>query len=161
MIEKLTPFLIFGASLGSGLIAGLFFAFSAFVMKALYRLPPEQGISAMQSINSTVLNRLFLTVFMGTSLVCIILVILSLLNWQDPNAIYIFTGSLLYLLGSLLVTAVCNVPLNDALANVIATDPESLGQWKDYYSKWTAWNHVRTISSFIALALFVFVLWRM
>ncbi|GIP30884.1 MAG: anthrone oxygenase family protein [Paenibacillus sp.] len=159
MIEKLTPILIFIAVLGSGLIAGLFFAFSAFVMKGLYRLSPQQGISAMQSINNAVLNRLFFTLFMGTSLVCIILVIISILNWQDPNAIYIFTGSLLYLLGSLLVTAVCNVPLNDTLANVIATDPESFGQWKDYYSKWTAWNHVRTISSLISLALFVFVLW--
>lgn len=141
MIEKLTLFLIFATSLGSGLIAGLFFAFSAFVMKALYRLSPEQGISAMQSINRAVLNRLFFTVFMGTSLVCIILVFISLLNWQDPNAIYILAGSLFYLLGSLLVTAVCNVPLNDALANIIATEPESSGLWKVYYFKWTAWNH--------------------
>ncbi|WP_242698336.1 anthrone oxygenase family protein [Bacillus sp. SD088] len=138
----------------------MFFAFSAFVMKALQRLSPEQGISAMQSINSAVLNRLFFTVFMGTSLVCIILVIISLLNWQEPNAIYIFASSLFYLLGSLLVTAVCNVPLNDALANIIATDAESLALWEDYYLKWTAWNHVRTISSLVSLALFVFVLWR-
>lgn len=160
MIENLFPILIFTASLGSGLIAGLFFAFSAFVMKALYRLPPEQGISAMQSINSVVLNRLFFTVFMGTSLVCILLVIISLLNWQEPNAIYIFVGSLFYLLGSLLVTAVYNVPLNDALANVIATDAKSLELWKEYYLKWTSWNHVRTISSLASSALFVFVLWR-
>ncbi|MEI3598635.1 MULTISPECIES: anthrone oxygenase family protein [unclassified Oceanobacillus] len=160
MIENLFPILIFTASLGSGLIAGLFFAFSAFVMKALYRLPPEQGISAMQSINSVVLNRLFFTVFMGTSLVCILLVIISLLNWKEPNAIYIFVGSLFYLLGSLLVTAVYNVPLNNALANVIATDAESLELWKEYYLKWTSWNHVRTISSLASSALFVFVLWR-
>ncbi|WHI59986.1 DUF1772 domain-containing protein [Mammaliicoccus lentus] len=160
MIENRFPILIFTASLGSGLIAGLFFAFSAFVMKALYRLPPEQGISAMQSINSVVLNRLFFTVFMGTSLVCFLLVIISLLNWQEPIAIYIFVGSLFYLLGSLLVTAVYNVPLNDALTNVIATDAESLELWKEYYLKWTSWNHVRTISSLASSALFVFVLWR-
>lgn len=160
MIENRFPILIFTASLGSGLIAGLFFAFSAFVMKALYRLPPEQGISAMQSINSVVLNRLFFTVFMGTSLVCFLLVIISLLNWQEPIAIYIFVGSLFYFLGSLLVTAVYNVPLNDALTNVIATDAESLELWKEYYLKWTSWNHVRTISSLASSALFVFVLWR-
>ncbi|MBT2218520.1 DUF1772 domain-containing protein [Virgibacillus dakarensis] len=161
MIEKLTPFLIFCAALGSGLIAGLFFAFSSFVMNALYRLPPEQGISAMQSINSAVLNRLFLTVFMGTSLVCMVLVFISLFNWKDPNAIYILAGSLLYLLGSLLVTAVCNVPLNDVLAKVMATDAESVGLWKDYHLKWTVWNHVRTMGSFAALTIFVYVLWRM
>lgn len=39
------------AALGCGLVAGVFFAFSSFVMPALKRLPPAQGISAMQSIN--------------------------------------------------------------------------------------------------------------
>jgi hypothetical protein len=40
--------------LGCGLIGGVFFAFSTFVMKALASLPPAQGIAAMQSINVTV-----------------------------------------------------------------------------------------------------------
>jgi uncharacterized membrane protein len=38
-------------ALGCGLVAGVFFAFSSFVMPALKRLPPAQGIAAMQSIN--------------------------------------------------------------------------------------------------------------
>ncbi|WP_010496926.1 hypothetical protein [Paenibacillus elgii] len=53
--------LTYASALGSGLIAGLFFAFSTFVMSALARLPAEQGIAAMQSINVTVLNPLFYT----------------------------------------------------------------------------------------------------
>lgn len=44
------------AALGCALIAGVFFAFSAFVMKALGRLTPAGGITAMQSINVAVLN---------------------------------------------------------------------------------------------------------
>jgi uncharacterized membrane protein len=43
-------------ALGCGLIAGVFFAFSTFVMKALGSLLPAQGIAAMQSINLAVLN---------------------------------------------------------------------------------------------------------
>ena len=39
------------AALGCGLIAGVFFAFSTFVMKALARLPSGEGMAAMQSIN--------------------------------------------------------------------------------------------------------------
>jgi uncharacterized membrane protein len=39
------------AALGCGLNAGVFFAFSSFVMKALARLQPAQGIAAMQSIS--------------------------------------------------------------------------------------------------------------
>ena len=44
------------AAVGSGLMAGLLFAFSNFVMKALTRLPPEQGMAAMQLINVTIIN---------------------------------------------------------------------------------------------------------
>lgn len=40
------------SALGCGLIVGIFFAFSAFVMPALARIPPAQDIAAaMQSIN--------------------------------------------------------------------------------------------------------------
>lgn len=57
----LAPTLI--AALGSGLVAGAFFAFFAFVIKALSRLPPGEGIAAMQSINVAVLNPWFLAAF--------------------------------------------------------------------------------------------------
>ena len=42
MSEKLFVFLTLLAALGSGLIAGVFFAFSSFVMAALGRLPSDQ-----------------------------------------------------------------------------------------------------------------------
>ncbi len=48
--------LTFVAALGCGLVAGVFFAFSTFVMKALGRVPSAAGISVMQSINATVLT---------------------------------------------------------------------------------------------------------
>jgi uncharacterized membrane protein len=155
MIEQFTPYLIFCAALGSGLTAGLFFAFSAFVMSALVRLPAEQGIAAMQSINISVLNRLFLTVFMGTAFISGLLMVISLFNWGNPNAIYLLAGSFLYLIGSFIVTVACNVPLNNALADVDAGDTGSIALWKDYTSKWTAWNHIRTITSFAAMAAFL------
>ena len=55
------------AALGSGLIAGAFFAFSAFVLAALARLPARSGIAAMQSIIVAIKSPLFLTVFFGTA----------------------------------------------------------------------------------------------
>ena len=57
--------LTFLCALGAGLIGGLFFAFSTFVMTALGRLSPASGISAMQSINVAVLNPVFFTAFFG------------------------------------------------------------------------------------------------
>jgi uncharacterized membrane protein len=58
------------SALGSGLMAGFFFAFSVSVMKALSRLPPAQGIAAMQSINVVVINPVFLIAFFGTAAAC-------------------------------------------------------------------------------------------
>jgi uncharacterized membrane protein len=59
------------AALGCGLMAGLFFAFSVSVMKALARLPSAEGIAAMQSINVAIINPVFLAVFFGTAAACI------------------------------------------------------------------------------------------
>ena len=72
-------------------------------MSALKRLPSEGGISAMQSINVNVLNRWFLGVFFGTAAACVLALILSLLRWHEPGAVYLFVGSVLYLAGTLLV----------------------------------------------------------
>ena len=72
MSSPFTPYLLAFtvlAALGSGLVAGLFFGFSTAVMKALARLPPAQGMKAMQDINVVILNPVFLAVFMGTALI--------------------------------------------------------------------------------------------
>ncbi|SVB56547.1 uncharacterized protein METZ01_LOCUS209401 [marine metagenome] len=67
---------------------------------------------------------------------------------------------MLYLVGSLLVTAAFNVPLNNALA---AANPETLDSeplWADYLRKWTAWNHVRTIAAILPKVSFVIAIGR-
>lgn len=138
------------AALGGGLIAGVFFAFSSFVMKALARLPPHEGIAAMQSINVTVINPLFMIAFMGTAAACVLLTISSLLRWHDPGAAYLLVGSILYLGGTLLVTVVFNVPLNEALAAVAPEDSAGVNLWASYLANWTTWNHVRTIAALAA-----------
>jgi uncharacterized membrane protein len=141
------------AALGSGLIAGAFFAFSTFVMKALARLQPPQGIAAMQSINVVVINPWFLGVFVGTAVACLVLAVSSLFVWHQPGAGYLLAGSLLYVAGTFLVTMVCNVPKNDVLAAVDPASAEGARLWTAYLSSWTAWNHVRTAAALAAAAL--------
>jgi uncharacterized membrane protein len=58
MIERSIITLVFIAAIGSGIVGGIFYAFSSFVMPALGRLPPEQGVAAMNSISVTVINPL-------------------------------------------------------------------------------------------------------
>ena len=75
MNDAIIQMLILLSAIGSGLVGGIFFAFSTFIMKALHRLPPAQGIAAMQSINVVVINPLFLAAFFGTAITCAILTI--------------------------------------------------------------------------------------
>ncbi len=134
--------LTFVSALGSSLVAGIFFAFSNFVMKALARVPPAQGIEAMQSINVVVLNRWFFALFFGTAVGCLALAVFSFVRWQRPGTGYLLVGSLLYLIGTILVTIACNVPLNDALAAVDPSSADAGSVWTNYLKTWTAWNHV-------------------
>ncbi|MDP3329696.1 MAG: hypothetical protein Q8S60_15520, partial [Parvibaculum sp.] len=55
------------AALGSGIVAGIFYGFSSFIMGALGKLAPHEGIAAMQSINVVVINPAFFAAFFGTA----------------------------------------------------------------------------------------------
>lgn len=142
----------FVSALGCGLIAGVFFAFSAFVMAALARLPPAHGIAAMQSINQAVINPWFLGAFLGTGAMCALVGVASLFMWHTPGAAYTLVGCLLYLVGTVLVTIVCNVPRNNALATVDPASAEGARLWAGYVISWTACNHVRMASAAAAAA---------
>lgn len=139
-------------ALGCGLVAGAFFAFSAFVMKALARLPAPDGIAAMQSINVTAVTFAFMTALFGTAAACLALVVWAAISGGGwPTALVIASGAL-YLVGTVGVTVVFNVPLNDMLANLPPQGAGSAVRWEEYVTKWTAWNHVRTAASLAAAA---------
>lgn len=152
-VDDLAFVLAFFTSIACGLMGGLFFAFSNFVMQALERLAPEAGISAMQAINRTVLNRIFLTTFLGTTAACALLTLYAFVHWEVPGTFFLLIGSLLYLIGNFGVTLVCNVPRNNVLAKLDASSLESLAYWRTYQEEWTRCNHVRTGTALGASAL--------
>ena len=153
-------FTTFVAALGCGLVAGVFFAFSSFVLPALTRLGPARGIAAMQSINVAVLNPWFLGVMLGAALACVVLAVVSLMGWSAPGARLRFCGSLLYLVGAIGVTRVANVPLNEALAEFSPESAEAAQYWPRFVAEWSAWNHVRGAAALSASALLVLALIR-
>lgn len=148
------------SALGCGLMAGFFFAFSVVIMTALSKLQPPQGITAMQTINVVVINPLFFVGFFGTAAACLFLVILSLLRWHQPDSAYLLIGSLLYIFGTVLVTMIFNVPLNEALAKVEPNSIDGTNLWANYLINWTRWNHVRTLAALIATALLIIAFYR-
>ena len=158
MIEAVVIPLTIATAIGSGLMGGFFFAFSVCVMGALRRLPPAQATTTMQSINVVVLNPMFLGVFLGTAVLCVIALILSWQHWHESGAICLLVGSVLYLVGTLRVTMAFNVPRNNALAPVTRADPNGAQLWTRYVSSWTIWNHVRTAAALAASAAFIIAL---
>jgi uncharacterized membrane protein len=142
--------------IGCALIAGVFFTFSTFVMNALSRLPPAQGIAAMQSINVTAINPLFMTALFGTAAACLFLAVSALSKLPQADAVYLLIGSLLYLVGAIGVTIVFNIPLNDSLAKVVPNSIEGGTLWVRYLANWTFWNHIRTLAALAAAILFTF-----
>lgn len=146
--------LTFVSALGCGLIGGVFFAFSTFVMRGLNQLPAPQGIAAMQSINITVINAWFMVPFFGTAVACIALIVAGLRRWGEPGALLLLLGGALYLVG-MVVTIACNVPRNDALAVVDPNSIEGAAQWERYVPEWTVWNTVRMAASLGAAAALI------
>ncbi len=147
-------------ALGCGLSAGLFFIFSNTIMKALGRIDAAAGIAAMQVINDVILNPTFVVVFMGTAVVSIGWLVSALMGWREHGGVYLILGSVIYLVGCILVTIIFNVPMNNALAAVPPTDPNSVAIWSDYLVRWTLWNHVRTVAAIVATVSFMLALGR-
>jgi uncharacterized membrane protein len=143
---------VFAAAIGAALVSGIFYAFSTFVMRALGRLAPHEGIAAMQSINIVVLNPLFFLAFFGTGMLCAAVVVAALLPGGGVPLAPAVAGGVLYLVGCLGVTIAGNVPLNDRLARVQADDAAAEPLWRSYLVRWTRWNHVRTAASLAAAA---------
>lgn len=152
---SITTFL---AVLGCGVIGGVFFAFSSFVLPALARLPGRAGISAMQSINVVVLNRSFLGVFLGTALLCAALAVDALLHWSAPQSGLRLAGALSFLLGSFWITMALNVPWNHALDGIDPRGADAPRRWLEYVAGWSLWNHVRGVAAVLATALLTLAL---
>jgi uncharacterized membrane protein len=153
--QLLVTGLLWFSAIGCGLLAGLYFAFSTFVMTALSRIDQAAGISAMNAINTAIVQSLFMPFFLGTTLTSLTLAVMAVFRWNEPGTMATVAGGLLYVVGMFVVTMVFNVPLNDALAAVDPANPTGGSIWARYLSDWTAWNHVRTIASTAASALFI------
>lgn len=141
------------SALACGLVAGVFFAFSTFIMRALDRLPGVQGLTAMQQINRTVITPLFMLALVGGAAVCLALAVVGAVRWGTPGSPWLLAGGLTYVIGTFGVTVAANVPLNDRLERIDPRAADAAARWASYSSEWTAWNHLRTLAGLVAAAL--------
>jgi len=155
MRTLLTLGLLWFSAIGCGLLAGVYFAFSTFVMTSLARIAPGAGIAAMNAINVEIVKSLFMPLFLGTTLASAALAVLAVLRWGEPGTMAMVAGGGIYVLGMFVITMIFNVPLNNALAAVDPASAQGADLWARYLRDWTFWNHVRTIASAGACALFI------
>ena len=158
MDNKLVFGITYATAIGAGLMAGLFYMFSIFIMRALDRLPPNEGIAAMQSINKTIVNPLFMLAFMGTAAACAVLGVVALFRLDRPEGKWLLAGSLLYLVGCIMLTGGYHIPRNDKLDTVDPTTAEAARYWATYLKEWTFWNHARSLSAIGATVSFIMAL---
>lgn len=123
---------------GSGLLAGVFFAFSAFVMSGLERLPDADGAAAMRSMNVTAVRPPLMIALFGVSGLCFAIIVWSLTTWSRPGAVWLLAGAILTIVGALGVTIAINIPLNDRLAAGTVA-------WSRFVAGWDPANHARTL----------------
>jgi uncharacterized membrane protein len=99
-------------------------------MAALGRLDQAAGISAMNAINTTIVQSLFILLFVGTTLTSLSLSIMALFPWHERGATAMVAAGVLYLVAMFVVTMVFNVPLNNTLAvvNPANARPERSGR---------------------------------
>lgn len=155
LLDRLVSLSTLVAALGAGLVAGTFFAFSTFIMPALSRLAPAEGVAAMQSINVTVFSRVFMSVFLGTAALALALAVSALAAWHRPGSALQIGGALAYLVGSLGVTVAANVPRNEAIARLAPPSTEAIAMWPRYVAEWTTYNHARALAALASAALLI------
>ena len=139
----------------TGLMAGVFFAFSVSVMLGLDAIEPGRAVAAMQSINDKIQNPVFLLAFAGVPVAAGATGGLLLALGHRGAGVTFLLAAGVYLLGAFLPTIVVNVPMNDTLAAAGTPDDaeHAARLWADYSPRWTAWNSARAVFSTLSLLL--------
>ncbi|MGB7318429.1 MAG: anthrone oxygenase family protein [Planktotalea sp.] len=154
MQRLLTP-MIFLSLLLAGAIFGFFYAWICSTMWGLDTLEPNTAIAAMNAMNISVRNGVFMPAFFGTPVVLLITGAVAFLASQRKVAILILGAGLVYIIGAFIPTASVNVPMNIALEAYSEMLPTAQAQeiWNAYSPRWQFWNTLRTIAASITLML--------
>jgi uncharacterized membrane protein len=158
-LSGLMQTVVTAGAVGAGVIGGVFFTFTAFVLPALRKLPANQGISAMQSINKLAVTPPLMLVLFGTAILSVITASWAVRHWGQPVAPWLLAGGLAYL-AAIVITIVGNIPLNNSLA---VLDPHAAGapaQWASFVTSWTVWNTLRGLAAIAGTAVFIVALAR-
>ena len=142
----------------TGVMAGIYFAFSVFVMKSLAQLPVQEDIRVMNSINKVIVKTAFLPLFFLSSIGHLALIIYAFISDNYAAGLLVPAG-VIYIGGMFMVTVLGNVPLNNRLAAASTNGGTASGAlWNGYLLHWGRLNHIRTGSCIAATLLMLLAL---
>ena len=140
----------------TGLVAGLFYAWSCSVMLGFARLKDREFVSVMQKTNRAILNPVFFISFLGAPVLLPISTFLSFGN--STRFALLLAATIIYLTGTFGVTVFGNVPLNNTLDRFeleTATEEAITRQRANFERRWNNLNTIRTVTSTLALILII------
>ncbi|MCG8608022.1 DUF1772 domain-containing protein [bacterium] len=161
--NEMNTIILILTTLSSGLMAGLFYAWSISVTPGLKRVGDENYLQAFQSMNRAILNPAFFIFFMG---LVILLPLLCYLYYQSSVATqfwYILSATFFYMGGVMAVTVFGNVPMNNALEvlKIESMTSEQMASFRlGFESKWNNLNMIRTFCSSLSFVLLIMTCMR-
>ena len=138
------------ATVGNGLLAGAFFAFSLGVAPGLRRVDDLSYVTVFRAINRSIVNGLFILVFLGAPIATVAVTALHLVAARRESLAWLVAGLVLCLF-SFAVTVLVNVPLNNRLDTALIGGAQVRKARDHFEMRWNRWNHVRTAASTAAL----------
>jgi uncharacterized membrane protein len=153
MLDSMIALSLTLAAIGAGLMAGVYLAFSGFIMRSLDQLGAAPAADAMNAINKVILRSWFMVLFFGSTLLYVVLAAVAVFDTDLDGRWLLFATGLIYVVGMFLCTAMFNVPLNNRLANAGSDNNAKSETWTHYFKHWTRWNHLRSVCSLTALVL--------
>ncbi len=152
-VSALVVALAFLSLLLSGAIFGFFYAWVCSTMWGLDAIDPRVAIQAMQGMNASVRNGVFMPAFFLTPVVMLLTAAVALRAGRRVSGLAFGAGGLVYLTGGLILTAAVNVPMNEALARIEVPQDVMAARdiWAAYSPRWQMFNTVRTVVSAVAL----------
>ena len=154
---SIKSFILFGSVVLTGLSAGLFYSWSVSVIPGTQKIADPAYLATMQSINRAILNPAFFLIFFGSM---IFLSISSIYEFHTAKVTFwlLLSASIFYLVGTVGVTALGNVPLNDQLEvlELAKMNTNKIAEFRIFYeSNWNRLHLIRTVFAVISFLLTV------
>ncbi|WP_017615307.1 anthrone oxygenase family protein [Nocardiopsis salina] len=141
-----------GASVGVGLMAGLFFAFDVGVLPGLRTSDDLTFVTVVQNVNRAIENGLFGLVFIGAFLATGAAALMQQRIGNRRAARWVWAALVCYS-AMLTITMSVNIPLNNALAQAGAPEkiPDLRAVREAFEGPWSVANIARTLTCTAAL----------